>query len=173
MIHPFLRHTYNFNQRNIMNILQKPQTRIIFITVYIFFSSTITIASFDYREALQSIGSLNTTNHTITEQIYYSQAQAIQAPRLMKSEFVTQAFQHKTTKSNTAQKTKTIKEQAKTIQSLEKIIRQNEIDLTAAQINNKNIHAQSEHYKNLAILGGVTTSLAVGLIVVDRVLKKK
>jgi len=178
-----------------MNTLQKLPTRIIFITAQIIFNSNTTIASSDYANMYQEIGSLRTTSHAIVEQYCYPQAHIIQSPNLLKSEvishtlqseIITRAFQIKPTQCNIAQKNKTIQKQTKTIaaqaqmiESLEEILKQNKIDLKQnsihlkqAQTKNKELHNQSEHYKNLAILGGVTTSLAVGFIIVDRYLKK-
>ena len=161
-----------------MNVLRKLPTSIIFITSHIIFSSSTIFASAaatkscdSYQDILMIVGS---TNRQLNEHLQQNETIT---QNLLKAESTEKTLQLKV-----AQQDKTIKSQAATIKylretklthqrsllKLEQDLRTNQLALSQFQKNERLLVDQNQQYKKLAILGGITTSLAIGFIVAEK-----
>ncbi len=136
-----------------MVIIKNIPFHTVIFMIPLFFSSSTLLTSFDYRDALQSIGSLNTKASNLTLPDYSPQSRVSPAPSLLKKENIIEALQFKIAEQDTA------------IKKLEALVSDNQLKLTQSQKDELMLYDQNKTYKNLAILGGVTTGLALGFIV--------
>jgi chromosome segregation ATPase len=167
-----------------MNIPLKFPVTIILIASHIIFSSSAMVASstaissYDsYQNILMTVGSSNRQPNEHLQQHYETIAQ-----NLLNAEIMIKTLQSKVTKQD-----KKIKSQAATIQylgeteathqrsllTLQQNLSAKELALSQSQANENSLRDQNKQYKNLAILGGITTSLAIGFIVAEKYWDKR